>query len=208
MASRVQSLLTSISLAADQAEVEALSLQLQEAVDDRLAELAQDDDGKCISCGYTLTLGAQAICLCCAGVCPCGCQWPPYNEFFRCEVQARLSWFGLEATLYQLRPSKLPFEPRRFPGDPAPPSPALAPGASIFERLRQVDLSDYAGRFTRLNPVGPGRWRGKCPLHEEKTGSFYVFQGDRGWRWHCFGACAHGGDIVSLKRELRQLGKV
>lgn len=209
MDSRVKSLLTGITLAADQAEVVALSLQLQEAVDDRLAELAQDDQTHCLSCGYTLTLGAEDICLCCARVCPCGGGWPPFNEYFRCEVQARLAWFAFESAMYQVRPSKFPFQAHRFPEDAPPPAPALTPGASLFDHLRrQVDLSEYAGRFTRLTQIGPDHWRGRCPLHQEKTGSFSVFHKENGWSWHCFGACGMGGDIVDFRRELRRLGKV
>lgn len=196
-----------MALAVDPAEVAKLRPQLLEAIDRRLQELETDDHDHCLSCGYLLTLGAEDLCFCCRGVCPCGKQWPPYNEFFRCEVQARLSWFALEAALYQLRPSERPFETHRFPGDPAPPPPVLAPGASLFDTLRRVDLSEYAGRFTRLAPVGPGHWRGRCPLHQEKTGSFSVFQEEGRWRWRCFGACAMGGDIVALKRELVRIGK-
>ncbi len=68
-----------------------------------------------------------------------------------------------------------------------------------------MDLSEYAGRFTRLSQVRPDRWRGKCPLHQEKTGSFYVYADP--WQWWCYGACAQGGDIVDLARELRRAGR-
>lgn len=203
----VQSLLTRMSLCVEPAEVEALRPQLLEAIDARLAELAQDDHRLCLLCSYSLTLGAEDICLCCSGECPCQGQWPPYNESFRCEGQARLAWLGQQSALYQARPSQRPFKARRFPGDPAPPPPAPDANAGLFEQLRQVDLSEYAGKFTRLTQVETDRWLGKCPMHEEKTGSFYVFRGERGWRWHCFGACAQGGDIVALERELEALGK-
>ena len=51
------------------------------------------------------------------------------------------------------------------------------------------------------NPTGPGRWKGLCPIHHEKTPSFYIYS--EPWRWYCFGACAGGGDIVDLARELQ-----
>lgn len=208
MDSGVQSILSRMALAADQAEVAELRPQLLAAIDRRLQELGTDDHDHCLSCGYLLTLGAEDLCFCCAGVCPCGRQWPPYNEFFRCEVQARLAWFAHEAAMYRARPSKLPFQARRFPSDAPPPMPAIAPGGSIFDALRRVDLSEYAGRFTLLTQIAPDHWRGRCPLHQEKTGSFSVFHKENGWSWHCFGACGIGGDIVDFRRELRRLGKV
>ena len=204
----VQSILTRMALATDSTEIAVLRPQLLEAIDTRLAELAQDDHNLCLVCSYPLTLGAEDICLCCSGVCPCGGKSPPFNEFFRCEGQARLAWLGLEAALYQTSPSQRPFEPRRFPTDPLSALPALLPGASLFDHLRQVDLAHYAGGFTRLTQVGPDKWKGLCPLHKEKTASFYVFRGDRGWRWRCFGACVQGGDIAALELELHKIGKV
>lgn len=201
----VRSLLSRMALATDPAEVAEFLPDLLEAIELRLAEIVLDDR-LCLICQYPLTLGAEDFCLCCAGVCPCQGQWPPYNEYFRCEGQARLAWLGYETALYQARPSHIPFAARRFPGDPAPPPLVLDPKASLFEKLRQVDLADYAGKFTRLTQMGPDRWRGRCPMHQEKTGSFYVWANP--WRWRCFGACAQGGDIVDFQRELRQLGKV
>lgn len=204
MASPVQSLLTQMALASDQVEADALASQLQEAIDVRLAELQQDNRTVCLSCLYPLTPAQQDICHCCAGLCPCENRWPPFNEYFRCEPQARLAWFAVEAALYQARPSERPFQPRRFPMD-ASPTPVFRPGDSVFDQLRRADLAAYAGKYTRLNQVGPGTWRGKCPLHKERTGSFYVYADP--WRWRCYGACAMGGDILTLKRELRHLGE-
>jgi|GEM_PF-5177859 len=195
-----------MALAVDQAELDVIRPHLLDAIEERLAELAQDDR-LCAVCSYPLTLGAVDICLCCDGTCACRGRTPPYNDFFRCEPQARIAWLAWQLAIHQARPSTRPFQPRRFPGDPAPPPPALRPDAGIFERLRQVDLSEYAGRFTHLTPAGPDRWRGRCPLHKERTGSFYVFHDDKGWRWHCFGACAQGGDIAKLEIELHQIGK-
>ena len=49
-----------------------------------------------------------------------------------------------------------------------------------------------------LRPAGSGRLRGLCPLHQEKTPSFFVFQ-DRG-RWRCFGCGEHGDEIDFVRR--------
>jgi DNA primase len=43
--------------------------------------------------------------------------------------------------------------------------------------------------------------KARCPFHNERTPSFYVFPETGTWR--CFGACATGGDVVSfvMKRD-------
>ncbi len=114
---------------------------------------------------------------------------------------------GIAQALEELnRQRNRPFEPGRFPGDQA--QVTITPGRSrnVFEALRrQVDLAEYAGGFTQLRQVGPDSWQGKCPLHQETTGSFRVWANP--WRWHCYGACAQGGDITDLTRELRRVGR-
>lgn len=166
----------------------------------RLADLETDDHLRCLICRYRLIEPDRDICSCCR----VGC-WPPFNPYFRCPVQARLAWVALNI---QLRPeSPAP----TFPADRPLISTPLPPG-NIFARLRQADLSHWASKYTRLAPAGQGRWKGLCPIHQEKTASFYVYHhhvyhGAQGWRWRCYGACATGGDIVDLARELRGVGK-
>lgn len=63
-------------------------------------------------------------------------------------------------------------------------------------RLKQLDIVTVAENFTILEPAGAGKLKGLCPLHEEKTASFYVYQESQ--RWRCFGACAKGGDVIDL----------
>ena len=41
-----------------------------------------------------------------------------------------------------------------------------------------------------------------CPFHQEKTPSFKIYDGDRGY--HCFG-CGKSGDVLSFVRELTGL---
>jgi hypothetical protein len=125
----------------------------------------------------------------------------PFNGSFATELEARLGW-----AMYNLARFGLgrPIPP--FPGD-QPPAPKNSPrsGSDIFDALRQEDLSEFASRFTALRQTGPGRWKGRCPLHEERTGSFVVYADP--WRWHCFGACGEGGDIVRLARSLQLRGR-
>jgi hypothetical protein len=75
-------------------------------------------------------------------------------------------------------------------------------GNSSITRLKQLDLATVVSRYTELKRAGPGKLKGRCPLHNEHTPSFYVYE-DR-QRWHCFGACATGGDVVNLLASLRR----
>lgn len=45
-----------------------------------------------------------------------------------------------------------------------------------------------------------GRVFCKCPFHDEKTASFVIYPNNR---WHCFGSCGVGGDIIDfiIKKE-------
>jgi len=146
----------------------------------------------CLACGFPIRLSSDSelFCACCWAGCP------QFNEHFRCPIEARLAWAGYCLRRYGER------EIRLFPGD-RPPAPQLSPkGRNLFDALHQVDLAEFAARYTRLKPTAPGRWKGLCPIHSEKTPSFYVYADP--WRWFCFGACATRGDIVDLARELKR----
>lgn len=92
-------------------------------------------------------------------------------------------------------------------GQPDPmqrPPSAVKPGTGVFGAVKEaVPVEDLAGRFTRLTRSGD-RYKGCCPLHEERTASFVVYPGSQ--RWHCFGACARGGDVIELARLLMDKG--
>jgi len=61
-----------------------------------------------------------------------------------------------------------------------------------------IDLADLLCGPGQMRRVGD-RWVACCPLpgHDERTASFTVYPGDRGW-W-CYG-CGRGGDVVDLAR--------
>jgi hypothetical protein len=81
------------------------------------------------------------------------------------------------------------------------PAPAIPHHAGWFARIKAaIRLEDYAGRFTQLQSCGRDRLRGLCPIHQEKTASFYVYTNQQ--RWHCFGACSSGGDVIDLAERL------
>src|SRR5688500_6999262 len=57
-----------------------------------------------------------------------------------------------------------------------------------------VDLAQLLCGPTALRRVGQA-WVALCPLHPEKTPSFTVYGGDRGW--YCY-SCRSGGDTTKL----------
>jgi len=61
-----------------------------------------------------------------------------------------------------------------------------------------MSIAEAAGIV--LSPAGPGRFVGLCPLHDEKTPSFFLFE--RKNRYKCFG-CGAGGDSIDLYRAIR-----
>jgi DNA primase len=63
----------------------------------------------------------------------------------------------------------------------------------IKERL---DIVDIVGEAVQLRRAGR-RFSGFCPFHQNtRTPSFFVFPETQ--TWHCFGACAEGGDVFSF----------
>lgn len=61
----------------------------------------------------------------------------------------------------------------------------------------RINVIEFIGQYTTLTRAG-SRWKGLCPLHQEKTSSFSVDE-DSGL-WYCFG-CAKGGDLFTFLQE-------
>ena len=82
--------------------------------------------------------------------------------------------------------------------------PALPAGGGPIDRLKaRLDIITVAGMFTELTGSGDNP-KGRCPLHNEKSASFYVYADSQ--RWHCYGACASGGDVIELLQRLAAKG--
>jgi hypothetical protein len=89
---------------------------------------------------------------------------------------------------------------------PPIPSRPIA-GETRIERIKRlVSVESLASQYTTLKPAGLGKEKGRCPLHEERTASFYVYIESQ--RWHCFGACAIGGDVIDLAEQLMARGRL
>jgi DNA primase len=72
---------------------------------------------------------------------------------------------------------------------------------SVVDEIKErIDAVDLISEYVQLKRTGRN-YKGLCPFHAENTPSFVVFP-DSG-TWHCFGACAEGGDIFTfvMKRE-------
>jgi len=80
------------------------------------------------------------------------------------------------------------------------------PGPSRIDRIKaSVSVVQVAESHTDLRPAGSGKLKGLCPIHDERTPSFWVYLDQE--RWHCYGACGSGGDVIDLTRELMEAGK-
>lgn len=73
---------------------------------------------------------------------------------------------------------------------------------SLLEEIRtRLPTSLIVGRRVKLKKAGAA-FKGLCPFHQEKTGSFQV--DDRRGRWHCFG-CGKDGDVFGFLCEAQGL---
>lgn len=63
------------------------------------------------------------------------------------------------------------------------------------------DILLVAEEYMELQNMGPGKYKGICPLHSETKPSFYLDSSSN--RWRCFG-CGKGGDTIDLIRAIHE----
>ncbi|MFH1485852.1 MAG: DNA primase [Chloroflexota bacterium] len=67
---------------------------------------------------------------------------------------------------------------------------------SLVDDVKEkLDIVDIVSQHVRLLKSGQN-FKGLCPFHSELDASFYVYPQQQSW--HCYGACATGGDIFTF----------
>ena len=75
--------------------------------------------------------------------------------------------------------------------------------ADSKERVRDaVDMLELVGAQTELRRAGADSYVGRCPFHEERTGSFHIKPSTK--LYYCFG-CQAAGDVFTFVRETEGL---
>ena len=64
-------------------------------------------------------------------------------------------------------------------------------------------ISEVIGRHVQLRRFGT-IYKGECPFHQGNEPTLIISYDDR--RWHCFGACDTGGDVISFVMRADDLG--
>lgn len=64
----------------------------------------------------------------------------------------------------------------------------------------RIDIVSYVQRFVPTLKKAGRNHKACCPFHNEKTPSFVVNPARQ--TWHCFGACAEGGDLFTFAQKL------
>jgi DNA primase len=72
---------------------------------------------------------------------------------------------------------------------------------TIQEIKDRLDVATVVGRYVQLKKSGTN-FKGLCPFHHEKSGSFMVSSQKQ--IWHCFG-CGEGGDVIGFIKRYENI---
>lgn len=88
---------------------------------------------------------------------------------------------------------------RKIPGREQYYPPVQKEKGYDLERVKEVPIENfYSGQLRKV----ANRLCGKCPFHEERTGSFFIFTDDN--HFHCF-SCGEHGDVIAFVMKLRNV---
>ena len=72
---------------------------------------------------------------------------------------------------------------------------------SVTDEIKsRIDIVNYVQRHVPALKKAGRNHKACCPFHNEKTPSFVV--NPERQSWHCFGACAEGGDLFTFAQKL------
>src|SRR3989344_2071343 len=74
-------------------------------------------------------------------------------------------------------------------------------GNQVEEIKSKLSITDVIQDFVQLKKAGTN-YKGLCPFHNEKSGSFMVSPSKQ--IWHCFG-CGLGGDIFEFIKQIENV---
>lgn len=67
-----------------------------------------------------------------------------------------------------------------------------------IEKIRETPIADFYNDQLRKSA---NRLLGKCPFHEERTPSFFIFEDNH---FHCF-SCGEHGDVIAFVMKLKNI---
>lgn len=71
-----------------------------------------------------------------------------------------------------------------------------------INRARSFPIVELVEVYVNLKRVGSGKYRGRCPFHDDRSPSFFVFENRN--RFKCFG-CGASGDVIQFLMQIENI---